>query len=106
MLHKYNVLCTIFLIIIEITLLTYFLTEVNATSPDFPRQVIIDDTNDWLPTNFLEGSRFNVSKCNEDNFFFSSTPDIQEVNYLSNGKTLNATIWLSSLFEEPSDFYD
>jgi hypothetical protein len=79
---------------------------VNAASPDFPRQVIIDNTNDWMSTNFLEGYRFNVSKCNEDNYFFSSTPDIQEVNYLSNGKTLNATIWLSSLFEEPSDFYD
>jgi hypothetical protein len=105
-LYKYNIIGTIFLIIIQITILSYFLTEVNATSPDFPRQVIIDDTNDWIPTSFLEGSRFNISKCNEDNYFFSSTPDIQEVNYLSNGKTFNATLWLSSLFEEPSNFYD
>ena len=104
--YKYNIIGTIFLIIIQITILSYIVNEVNAASPDFPRQVIIDNTNDSVPTNFLKGSSFNSSKCNEDNYFFSSTPDIQEVNYLSNGKTLNATIWLSSLFEEPSDFYD
>lgn len=82
--------------------------EVGAVSPLFPRQVIIDRTNDWASSNFLDApsSNLNTSRCNEDNSFFSTMPDIEEINYLSDGKTLNATIWLSSSFKEPSEQYD
>jgi hypothetical protein len=88
--------------------LAYLQDEVYAISPSFPRQVIIDGSNDWDSSNFLSSpsSKLNSSQCNPDRSFFSSTPDIEEINYLSDGKTLNATIWLSSAFEEPSDLYN
>jgi hypothetical protein len=95
-------------IIIVFILLINLQHQVDAISPSFPRQVIIDDGEDWYPQNLLEApdSNFNSSQCNEDKSFFSSYPDIEEINYLSDGKTLNATVWLSSFFEEPKEYYD
>ena len=85
-----------------------FQNEIYAISPVFPRQVIIDGSNDWNYSNFLASpsSKLNSSQCNQNQSFFSSTPDIEEINYLSDGKTLNATIWLSSAFKEPTGVYD
>lgn len=106
MLFNYD-LSILFVIIILIMVLISLSEEINALSPNFPRQVIIDGSNDWNSTNFLSNpsSNLNSSQCRVEQSFFSSTPDIEEINYLSDGKTLNATIWLSSFFEEPSEIY-
>lgn len=89
-------------------MILYLQNEVHALSPIFPRQVIIDGSNDWVFGNFLSApsSNLTTSQCNEKQSFFPSTPDIEEINYLSDGKTLNATFWLSSSFKEPSEQYD
>ena len=55
---------------------------------------------------FDNSSNLTTSQCNEKQSFFPSTPDIEEINYLSDGKTLNATFWLSSSFKELSEQYD
>jgi hypothetical protein len=98
----------IIFIVANFGVLTYLQNEVDAISPLFPRQVVIDRTNDWASSNFLDAptSSLNASQCKEVDSFFSSMPDIEEINYLSDGKTLNATIWLSSSFKEPSEQYD
>ncbi|HSF50115.1 MAG TPA: hypothetical protein VLA74_05070 [Nitrososphaeraceae archaeon] len=85
-----------------------FQNSADAISPGFPRQVIIDDGKDWFLKNLLKApdSNINTTKCNENKSFFPSYPDIEEINYLSDGKFLNATVWLSSFFEEPKQYYN
>jgi hypothetical protein len=83
-------------------------------SSSFIRQEIIDDRSDWI---FWKGSSNksllnthdgklvevnksnNLSDCKINNHFVSS--DIQSVSYISDGKDLNTTVWLTSPFEEP-----
>ena len=100
-----NVLFILGILYLIVTLYPH--NEVHALSPSFPRQVIIDGSNDWVSGNFLSApsSNFTTSKCKVEKSFFPSTPDIEEINYLSDGKTLNATFWLSSSFKEPSEQY-
>jgi hypothetical protein len=95
--------------------------DVAAQSPSFVRQEIVDDTlNDWLvwkgsssplsnssniTTHSGVVSELNtvqdISECRTlNNSFFS--PDIESVSYISDGNTLNATVWLTDPFEEPS----
>ena len=97
----------LFILIIFISY-TYFQNNADAISPSFPRQVIIDGSKDWFPKNLLKApnSSFNTTQCNEKKSFFPSYPDIEEINYLSDGKFLNATIWLSSFFEEPKQYHN
>jgi hypothetical protein len=62
---------------------------VFAQSPSFPRQQIIDDRNDWInmeTRNFTKGG--------------DRSTDILAVDYSSDGKFLNATIWLFFPFKE------
>jgi hypothetical protein len=89
--------------------------KVFAQSPSFVRQEIIDDSGDWLfwkgsssneiqlnthNNNMLEVDRAdNSSECEIDENFIP--PDIQSVSYVSDGKNLSATVWLTSQFEEP-----
>jgi hypothetical protein len=72
-------------------------------SPSFSNQQINDGLNDWVPTTSRYGTSpptssydttKNISECktNDNDFPF---PDIRGVDYVSDGKTLNATIWLS-----------
>lgn len=83
-----------------------------ALSPPFFRQEIIDPPNDWivgkLPNNSITietpdgdgltlGAAQNNEQCSSNGF---ASPDIQGVSYFSDGKILNATIWLSSPFKE------
>jgi hypothetical protein len=99
----------IFLInLILIILLSNFQNQADAISPTFPRQVIIDGSKDWVSKNFLNtsDSKLNTGQCNENKSFFTSYPDIEEINYFSDGKFLNATVWLSSSFEEPKQYYN
>ena len=79
------------------------------------RQEIIDDSGDWL---FWKGSSSNKiqlnthdgnmvevdraddqSECEIDENLVP--PDIESVSYVSDGKNLTATVWLTSQFEEP-----
>ena len=104
-----NVINLLFLFILIIFIsYTFFLNNADAISPSFPRQVIIDGSKDWFPKNLLKApnSNFNTTQCSENNSFFPSYPDIEEINYLSDGKFLNATIWLSSFFEEPKQYHN
>jgi len=97
----------LFILIIYISYI-FFLNKADAISPSFPRQVIIDGSKDWFPKNLLKtpNSNINTTQCNEKKSFFPSYPDIEEINYLSDGKFLNATIWLSSFFEEPKQYHN
>jgi hypothetical protein len=88
---------------------------VFAQSPSFVRQEIIDDSGDWLfwkgsssskiQLNTHDGNMVEVdraddsSECEIDESFIP--PDIESVSYVSNGKNLTATVWLTSQFEEP-----
>jgi hypothetical protein len=86
----------------------------SSLSPSFVRQEIIDAPDDWQfwkgssnvsPIRAHDGHSIqienanNITQCKIGDKFIS--PDIQSVSYISNGKTLNATVWLKSNFEEP-----
>jgi hypothetical protein len=92
--------------------------DILAISPSFVRQEINDTSNDWqlwnqssssntFPVNTHNGHLINVKevkdvsecKVNGTDEFFS--PDIDSISYISNGTILNATVWLTSPFEEP-----
>jgi hypothetical protein len=75
--------------VLLIILLNHCIHDVFAESPSFPRQQIIDDRNDWV----------NVETRNFTKSGDRST-DILAVDYSSNGKFLNATIWLFFPFKE------
>jgi len=97
---KYSILPLIALIMI---ILSYKAPYEVFSSSSFVRQEISDDTNDWIlaTSNKLLEAR-NMSECAEWNpslkqYSFPS-PDIQSVSYISDGKTLNATLWLSDKF--------
>lgn len=66
--------------------------DVSGISPPFTRQGITDAPSDWLDAKYNAVSGYNDS-------------NIQEISYSSDGKFLNATLWLSSKFEErPIDY--
>ena len=94
--------------------LTMISQQTFASSPSFVRQEIVDATDDWIfwrgssdksqvyshQGNLVEVDKAkNISQCKIGDEFIS--PDIKSVSYISNGKTLNATVWLTSNFEEP-----
>lgn len=77
----------------------------RADSPmsSFPNQQILDSVGDWsIERDYayypLEE---NIENCKLGPGDFHS-PDISSVDYISDGKTLNATLWLSSPFREHS----
>lgn len=72
----------------------------------FSQQVVPDPHTDSQPLNRVfnyYNSTNNYTNClfAYDHHALKSPPDIGEINYLSDGKTLNATIWLNSVFETP-----
>ena len=62
-----------------------------AESPTFGRQTILDDSSDWLDVWRGENTHSG-----------SDYIDIEAANYYSDGKTLNATLWLPSFKEIPT----
>jgi hypothetical protein len=92
---------------------------VKGESPSFVRQEIIDSSGDWIfwkgssqsnrtqlkthDGNIVEvGKADNPSECEfGKNGNYIPTPDIQSVSYISDGKKLNATVWLNFPFVEP-----
>lgn len=65
---------------------TLFQEQVYATSPSFSRVVVSDPSKDWFdygtPENFFGKESYN---------------DISRVEYFSDGKTLNATLWMAGV---------
>ena len=68
-----------------------FYNEANALSPSFELQEITNENRHWVQT-----------YGNSDTHLKSNYTDILAVNYISDGKTLNATFWLASGFENSS----
>jgi hypothetical protein len=107
---------TLFLILLGIALFCEFDPfEVFALSPSFTRQIITDPINDWflvkdinnfttLKTSSGTTFQLNIAKNITDCLptkNSSKIPDISTVTFYSDGRNLNATLWLSSVFEEP-----
>jgi len=85
-----------------------------TSSPSFVRQEILNAPEDWILWNSNSSTSTvythngysseipnakNISQCKMDGKFI--TPSIESVSYISNGKFLNATLWLTSPFIEP-----
>jgi hypothetical protein len=86
---------------------------IYAASPSFFRQEIEDSPKDWEIGKLMNKKNFSIEtpdgelvveraetngECMRQGEFPS--PDIQGVSYFSDGKGLNATIWLSTTFKE------
>jgi len=72
--------------------------EVSAASPPFVRQEIQDGLNDVITINDCNSTITKLNKSSNTQLYqmFNSL-DIQRVSYSSDGKILNATIWLNLL---------
>jgi hypothetical protein len=71
------------------------------SSPSFSNQQIDDPINDWAlyhNSSYYNPAK-NISECKSQDSAIQS-PDIIGVDYISDGRILNATIWLSSPFKE------
>ena len=90
---------SIIIIIILLPLSLLFLNpsdeEAVASSPAFELQEITNENPHWVQT-------YGTS----DAHLKSNYTDIKAVNYLSDGKTLNSTIWLASGFTSSSPVYN
>jgi hypothetical protein len=88
----------------------------SASSPSFVRQEILDRDDDWYLVKSRNGSSpwetsdgkvvqvntaENIKECTTEQHRFPSS-DLAAVSYLSDAKTLNASIWLSSSFRSLS----
>jgi hypothetical protein len=77
---------------------------VFGESPSFSLQGINNTHHHW---NLEKGAFFgqesakNITQCSTKREHFPF-PKIAAVNYISSGKTLNATLWLASPFQEPT----
>jgi hypothetical protein len=89
----------------------------------FSRQDVVDRENDWTLVHVPFGAVFeiitdngtsrlryedNAAECRRAQYLDSiqhhfHPPDIKSVSYLSNGSTLNATLWLSSAYKNPAE---
>jgi hypothetical protein len=64
--------------------------NVLADSPSFSRQEVRDDVRDGINVNGLAGTQ----KRDDYKDTLDNSTDIQKITYLSEGKNLNATLWL------------
>ncbi len=93
------------IIIIIISYNFFPVSDVLGYSPAFSLQGIDNRNHPWYLQKkgifFGQDSAENITQCStrRDHFPF---PQIAAVNYISDGKTLNATLWLRSPFQEPT----
>src|SRR5215469_12119949 len=77
----------------------------DGDSPSFSLQGIENIRHHWHLQNngifFGQVSAKNITQCSTRRGQFPF-PQIAAVNYISNGKNLNATIWLVSPFQQPN----
>ena len=97
-------------------------TENAFSVVSFSNQEVIDGTDDWTLFKVPLGKGLKITtedggssilnyedsfaKCRKARYFDSAryhfhAPDIKSVSYLSDGNTLNATLWLSSSYRYP-----
>jgi len=91
---KNDIFKPIIVTIIPLLLLLLILNPFHkaiALSPAFELQELINENRHWVQT-----------YGNSDANLKSNYTDILAVNYISDGKTLNATFWLSSAFKNSS----
>src|SRR5918994_5862040 len=89
------------LIVVLSMSLSQLLTEEGyALSPSFARQTITDDLDDWSYMSISSVLQFDKEECAEHGNKFNP-PDIAAVDYFSDGKSLNTTLWLSSNIQPP-----
>jgi hypothetical protein len=106
---------SLYLLIVIVFTIILPLFDSAFASPQFNRQEVRDIANDWSIKNtgtsetkmhapngesFWLTNAKEIDQCmNEDRRFISS--DIESVSYLSNGETLDVTLWLASSFRNP-----
>jgi hypothetical protein len=86
---RYVVFSSVLLLSIIILYKPPFFDAALAGSPSFPRQEIRDNTKGWI-----DFQTFNKVLIGDE------STDISKVYYLSNGKFLNATLWLVAPFKD------
>src|SRR5689334_21578151 len=101
--HFLTVFILIFFMFIAIRLQCQ---NVLSLSPAFSRQEIPDPSGDAsglikVFSKVIPNSNSSICIIAKKYHLLPSPPDIQEVNYLSNGTTLNTTLWFPSEFEGP-----
>ena len=75
----------------------------SAFSPSISVQELVDSQGDWSKINTDPDESTLFNEVNEDiikNLTGSTIGDINSVNYVSDGRYLNVTFWLSQPFEE------
>jgi hypothetical protein len=87
--YFYNILICITSILFFLFLSKFIILDVFSDSPYFTEQEITDNVTDWI-----DMSTNNITSIGE------RYTDIISVDYFSNGKTLNATLWLLFPFKE------
>jgi hypothetical protein len=80
----------LFAIVVITILCKCSLGAVFATSPSFSQQEIKDNSNDGFKINGVE-LKYTTDNYNDT---LDKATDIQSVDYSTNGKSLNATLWL------------
>ena len=91
---KKDVLNNLIIVVIIIPVLLLILNPIHKTmalSPSFELQEIINQNHHWVQT-----------YGNSDAHLKTNYTDILAVDYISNGKNLNATFWLASGFKNSS----
>jgi hypothetical protein len=86
---------------ILITTLNEFCQQDVAASPFFGLEEIKDGSNDWT---YTDTSKREISTKLNNGTKAPGSTDIIAVNYISDGKTLNATLWLSADIEKDLSF--
>jgi hypothetical protein len=87
-------------IVVSMVLLQSLTEKTYAISPSFSRQTFTDNPDDWSYMGMSSFLPFKKDVCTEQSHNFN-LPDISAVDYFSDGKSLNATLWLSSGIEPP-----
>jgi hypothetical protein len=88
--------CIIPSIIVILVGLDTFDNVSGLNSPQFERQEVRDDNDDWV--NMLTGENLGNNDSKGPPY-----TDINSINYFSDGNTLNATFWLSSISDLTTD---
>jgi hypothetical protein len=84
------------LLLTTISYASLTISNVLADSPSFSRQEVGDDEHDGININGLSGTQ---TRDDYEDTLDNST-DIQKITYLSDGKNLNASLWLGGNFAE------
>jgi hypothetical protein len=96
-LFLFKVLLALFLLLLTtISYASMLVTNVLADSPSFSRQEVGDDERDGININGLAGTQ--AREDYEDPL--DNSTDILKITYLSDGRNLNASLWLSGNFAE------